>query len=183
MIKNIRNSFGSTVTRRRTGEPLCTSPFLDAEGGKISWLHIENATNKQSAEVSVQEIINLVPKRQVQFRENKMNVRLAVQTLSNSTADASNYFQESDVQFAEAGATAECCRIYNNAFDILNCRACSHFKNTYGRSVCQSYMEGLKKQSEQIITYTCRLTDHQKKPLVQGKKKCGRLHWNHCMLN
>lgn len=50
-----------------------------------------------------------------------MNVRLAAQTLSSSVSSALVFCEELRL-ISGCKATAEFCKIYNDAFDILNCR-------------------------------------------------------------
>lgn len=59
-----------------------------------------------------------------------MNVRLAVQILSESVSKALIYCAEKKIYgFEGALATAEFCSLMNQAFDILNCR--SKFSKTF----------------------------------------------------
>jgi len=51
-----------------------------------------------------------------------MNVRLAAQVLSESVSDGILFTKIKDPLFDGCSATTEFCRMFNNAFDILNAR-------------------------------------------------------------
>ena len=62
--------------------------------------------------------------RHAHFYKEKMKVKLAVQTLSKSTADSLKFLEE-DLhlpQFKGSGATAEYRNMFNELFDFLNVR-------------------------------------------------------------
>lgn len=61
-------------------------------------------------------------KRHINFHNEKINVKLAAQTLSQSVADALTYLKNTNEDFKGAGPTAEFISFINNAFDILNSR-------------------------------------------------------------
>jgi len=51
-----------------------------------------------------------------------MNVRLAAQTLSSSVSSALKFCEELKLMSGCKATAAEFCKIFNDAFDILNCR-------------------------------------------------------------
>ena len=63
-------------------------------------------------------------KRHIQWRENKMRVRYAAQTLSASVAAALLHAKKKGFpKFAKCDGTAEYCLQFDRMFDILNCRS------------------------------------------------------------
>ncbi|KAE9542434.1 hypothetical protein AGLY_003295 [Aphis glycines] len=58
--------------------------------------------------------------RHIQYFDEKMNVRLAAQTMSQSVADALIFFKSSEQEFCDINVTAEFIIYINNTFDILN---------------------------------------------------------------
>lgn len=75
----------------------------------------------------------------VQWFKNKMNVKLAAQTLSESCAVALEQLPfttvERHLDFSDCIATAKFCRMVNNAFDCLNSKSlCS---NTFKKPLSQ----------------------------------------------
>lgn len=65
--------------------------------------------------------------RHVDFKNKKMNVRLAVQTLSDSTANSLQFLVEQNVPgFSNAEGTIKFIRIWNSTFDIMNTQNINH---------------------------------------------------------
>lgn len=89
------------------------------KNSKIDWKYIQMPDKKQ--EVEGLHAANRSTKRHVQFKEAKMNVRLAAQTLSGSVSSALEFLQLIDSNFADAGETAQFGQIINDAFDIMSC--------------------------------------------------------------
>lgn len=56
----------------------------------------------------------------IHFFNEKMNVRLAAQTLSQSVCDSLKFMLTIDSSFEDSSATSEFCAMINNAFDITN---------------------------------------------------------------
>lgn len=60
-------------------------------------------------------------KKHIQYKNFKMNVRLAVETLSNSVANSMQYLQSQGYkEFVESSATIEFIRFVNDVFDVMN---------------------------------------------------------------
>lgn len=91
MLKNVRNSFGSTSANKNHSHLM-----YDNEGRKISWQYIQQLVDLQICEGL--RAANKLTKRHVLFKENPMNVLLAAQTLSESTAAALEYLQSHDMK-------------------------------------------------------------------------------------
>lgn len=64
---------------------------------------------------------NKLKKTHIRYFENKMNVRLAAQTLSQSVSSSLLFCEELKL-LSGVKPTAEFCEIMNNVFDLLNCR-------------------------------------------------------------
>lgn len=62
-------------------------------------------------------------KRHINFHNEKMNVRLAAQTLSQSVSDTLRYLTLTNEEYKEAGPASEFIAYVNKAFDILNSRS------------------------------------------------------------
>lgn len=63
-------------------------------------------------------------KNHIYFHNNKMNVKLAAQTLSESISAALKFVDKYDPKYLQsAQETAKFCSIFNDAFDILNVRS------------------------------------------------------------
>jgi hypothetical protein len=73
---------------------------------------------------------NKLTKKHILYEDNKMNVRLAVQTLSGSVASALHFAKEMDIEgFKDVDGTAEFAQNFNDIFDLLNCRSKFKKKN------------------------------------------------------
>ena len=108
MLKNVRNAFADA------------GPFYDTESRKIDWAHILALARIQENE---KVYAAKITPRHTNVKENKMKVRLAAQILSNSVREALLLLDTSgQVTNESLQGTAEFCGIFNDAFDILNCR-------------------------------------------------------------
>jgi len=82
-----------------------------------------------------------------------MRVRVAVQTFSNSVADAIEYCMN-DLhlpEFQEAEATIKFCRLMNNIFDILTRNFLS--KSTYNKPIHENNKESIIQFMNEAIVY------------------------------
>lgn len=109
MLKNVRNSFASRGQFHK-------------DSSLIMWRYIERLENKR---IRNNFVAHKLTKEHIQWEKNKMNVRLAAQTLSNSVSCALDHLKnEQDVLFLHSGATSEFLRIFNDLFDIFNAKHC-----------------------------------------------------------
>ena len=84
--------------------------FIDNEGNIIKWEHIKILHNVQEEEGL--KFANKLSKGHVQFHRQKMNVKVAAQTLSSSVADAIEYLMKScHPQCSDAHGTIKFIRI------------------------------------------------------------------------
>lgn len=115
MTKNTRGAFSTTNQKG------IEKPFVDANGDVISWRHIVDLNTYQEREGL--NAANKVTIRHINFHENPMNVRLAAQVLSNSTADALVLLKTINVSgFENVNGTMTFCKGFNDIYDLLNCR-------------------------------------------------------------
>lgn len=110
MIKLVRNCLGSV------------NHLTDIQGRKVKWSYIEALEALQQKEGL--HLGNKLTKVHMEWAKQKIKVRLAVQTLSSSVADALDFceYKLKLPQFQGAHATAEFIRIFDRLFDILNSR-------------------------------------------------------------
>lgn len=98
--------------------------IYDSKNRKIEWRFIE-ALHNQSKENGLRT--HNLSKKHMQWHKNSMNVRLAVQTLSESVANSIMFFRDQKLsEFENSDATIEFIKIVNSLFDIFNTR---HTKN------------------------------------------------------
>lgn len=90
--------------------------FYDAENGKIEWKFIESLHKFSKKNYFP---MHKLSKKHIQWNRNQMDVRLAVQTLSESVAKSIEFLmKQGHPEFAEAGATVKFIRTMNTLFDI-----------------------------------------------------------------
>lgn len=77
----------------------------------------------------------------MQWEKNKMNVKLAVQLYSKSTADSLDYLRDHNcVGFSNSESTVKFVRIMNNLFDVFNTKDATT-ENPFKNAICQSNAE------------------------------------------
>lgn len=109
MVKLVRNTLANKEI------------FYNADNREIRWCFFESLV-EFSKENDFQT--HKMNKKHLQWRRNMMNVRLAVETLSNSVANAMDFLiKNKHPQFTEADPTVEFIRIINNLFDVFNSRS------------------------------------------------------------
>lgn len=114
MLKLIRNTLASKDI------------LYDGNNNAIRWEYFVKLNNIQQNDCF--HLANKLTSKHIQWFKNKMNVKLAAQTLSESCAIAmEQLYEDGHPDFADCIATAKFCRIINNIFDCLNCR------NVYGK--------------------------------------------------
>lgn len=127
--------------------------LIDADGGKIKWAHYENLVKfKNDRNLG---LIHKMTQAHIKWSSNPMNVQLAVQTLSSSTADAMFYLKEKGYrQFADAGPTIKFNRIVDRFFDISNSTFSSESKeNIFKRPMCADNIEEMSEFFKEAIPY------------------------------
>ena len=96
--------------------------ILDKDGGKILWQYLTDLHKLQNDEGL--RLGNKLKKAHVQWRQQKMKVNLAAQSLSSSVADAIEYCATilKLPQFQGSEATVKFLRMFDHLFDVLNSR-------------------------------------------------------------
>jgi len=107
MIKLVRNTLGDKKV------------LINNEGSAIKWDYIKELQNIQESKGL--HAANKLKKTHISYYENKMNVRLAVQTLSASVSSGLLFCIELKL-LSGSKPTSEFCKMFNDVFDILNCR-------------------------------------------------------------
>jgi hypothetical protein len=152
MLKLIRNCLASQ------------GKLTHGDGNEILWIFFENLVNLQNIEGL--HAATKLRKRHLQWAREKMKVKIAAQTFSNSVADAFLFLcldlQHED--FLGATGTATFCKIFNNLFDILNSRNWAS-KTKYRKPLsmsnhteiidylkyCKNYILGLKLNGVPVV--------------------------------
>ncbi|KAG8307101.1 THAP domain containing 9 [Homalodisca vitripennis] len=96
---------------------------IDSESGRICFKYIEDLNNLQN-KLGL-KMCNKLSDKHVLYKNRKMNVKVAAQTISSSVADALQYLNiKEHPQFSDSDclATVEFLRIVDNLFDFMNSR-------------------------------------------------------------
>lgn len=112
-IKSVRNN-------------LCNRQvFVDSEGGKIEWRLIKALV--AFGEKNSFNLTHKLTNRHINFKNRKMHVRTATQTLSSSTANALHFLMVQNVRgFSDADPTIKFVRLMNTLFDVMNTHKIDH---------------------------------------------------------
>lgn len=110
MIKLIRNALGNNRT------------LYNGSNSKIEWKFINELV--EFTRTHNIKGIHKLSKAHMQWKRKAMKVIIAVQTLSESTACAMEYFMNNGYEeFKDAAATIEFIRMFNKLFDIINSKS------------------------------------------------------------
>jgi len=137
MIKIIRNTLGGK------------NVLINDEGNTIKWDYIKELQNIQESKGLHAE--NKLKKTNINYYENKMNVRLAVKTLSASVSSGLLFCKELKL-LSSSKPTSEFCKMFNDAFNILNCRN-RLGKGDYDFSTDEKTIFKIKTFTEKFILY------------------------------
>ena len=98
--------------------------FVDDEGHLVQWKYVEELQKLQAQEGLT--LGNKLSSNHLKFKKHKMNVRLAVQTLSSSVANAIAFMDQCDSthssRFAGSAGTVKFICSIDKLFDMLNSR-------------------------------------------------------------
>lgn len=103
-------------------------------------------------------------KKHIEWQQNPMNVRLAVQTLSQSVANSMVFLKEQNhPDFADAGPSIEFIEIMNKLFDIFNSR---------GSANCDIFKQALSGLNNRVVfDFFEKATDYLKCLWINDAKK------------
>lgn len=97
---------------------IANNKFLIELNGRIRWAHFVRLEKFRELGLSHTHKLN---KTHIEYTRSKMNVRIAVETLSNSVADSLQYLKENNFEgFVNCSPTINYIRCLNKIFDIMN---------------------------------------------------------------
>lgn len=107
VLKLVRNTLGNNKI------------LSDGSSDKIEWLYFEVLQQLRADEGFSH--VHKLNKQHIDFKNCKMNVRIAAETLSNSVANSMEYLMKSGrKEFSKCSATIKFVRLINDCFDIMN---------------------------------------------------------------
>ena len=145
--------------------------ILDKDGGKILWQYLVDLHKLQNDEGL--RLGNKLKKAHIQWKQQKMKVNLAAQSLSSSVADAIEYCATilKFPQFQGSEATVKFLRMFDHLFDVLNSR----------NPLAKGYKSPLRVRNQHIwdpflneaFTYISGLKEPSGTPMTTSRRKTG----------
>lgn len=161
MLKLIRNTLGDWGV------------LFDGEGMPIKWEYVKQL-------VDIQDKLGLhvatkVRQRHINYSKEIMKVKLAVQVLSNSVADALDYLNlDLHINEFQGAETSKFCRMFNNIFDVMNVRNCLS-KIAYKKSLPLINLPFIKILFQKASNYINGIKDQFGNKILFSKRKTGFL--------
>ncbi|KAL4090577.1 hypothetical protein QTP88_025382 [Uroleucon formosanum] len=112
---------------------------------------------------------NKISSAHINWKGNSMKVKLAVQLLSSSVADAFAYLSQTSIEFEKCEATIKFIRIIDEIFDFLNSR--NPFAKGLKQSICIHNIQYLEKKMKNNIEYSYSLKTVTGEYLWKSKRK------------
>lgn len=160
MLKLARNCIGNT------------SALIEENGGRIMWKYFEEM--EQFRIVRGYTLTHKMNKRHMHWRNFKMNVRMAAQTLSNSVATSMKYLMDTGhEEFSDASATIQYTEYINNVFDIMNTGKNTSHTNIFKNAINPLTADQVFAYFNEVIHYLRNITlpNSEKENNTKGKRK------------
>lgn len=142
-------SHGMKLIRNILGEK---EVIYDADGNQIKWIYIKRLVHlKNDFDFSLTHKLN---KAHLNWRNKIMKVRLAAETISNSSADSIDFL--TNIQhhlFRDAQHTAKFMRIFNDLFDVFNSKRDKFKENPLKRPLSVENSEQIFELFERASEY------------------------------
>lgn len=110
--------------------------------------------------------------RHIFYKNEKINVRLAAQVLSDSVGDALIYVKSIDTNFEGCEATSEFCKMINNAFDIINSRKLYSLK-PFNRAISNDTIDKYEEFTFKFWAYIEDLKSENGIKVLEPQRKTG----------
>jgi len=169
MLKLVRNTIGD-------------KSILIFNGEKILWEDIVLLQKLQEEEGL--RAATKITKKHIAYKTNKMNVKLAAQTLSESVSCALQFVEKCRPNYLQSPkATAQFCKIFNDAFDLLNVRSKFSKLKKHSVPLTDDNFNKLKDYADTLENYILQLKDNNNKSILLGNRKIGFLGFIVCLRN
>ena len=161
MIKLVRNTFGDYKV------------LYDPDGNEVNWKYLIELHKLQDSEGL--HLANKLKSAHINWHQQKMKVNLAVQSLSESVADAID-FCDSHLhlpKFSNCNATSKFIRVFNRLFDIFNSR--NPLAKNYKAPLKKSNYECINKFLENTFEYIKGIKHPDGLSILKSRRKAGFL--------
>lgn len=140
MIKLIRNCLGRL------------KEIIVGDDYKIKWKYIQDLVSLQISQNI--NLCNKLTKTHVDYENVKMRVRIAAETISNSTASAIEFLDTRAINpnFSDSAATVKFIRTFNNLFDAMNTKL-GHTDDEYKRPISEENINQLQTYFDEAKNY------------------------------
>jgi hypothetical protein len=147
---------------------------MDSSNNKIEWRYIVDLYEYQK--IHGFTLANKLTKQHVMYEKNQMKVKLAVQVLSQSVANALLTMCELKIPtFANVHATVEYLKLFDSLYDIMNSRT---LDQQFGKAALQEKNEeNWKRVFQKAISYISDLKTNNGKPVLQSNRYASFLGW------
>lgn len=138
MLKLARNSFG-------------TRNLVDIDGGLIDWKYLSLLYDVQKS--LPWNLGNKLNKAHMQWEKQKMSVKIAAETMSNSVADSLQFMIGECDSFKHAESTSNYVRIINDIFDVMNSTKNSTNATGFKRAITKTTAHELFSRFREALHY------------------------------
>lgn len=148
MLKLVRKHFSSNL--------------IYYQNSLVNWDLLKSLVDKQS--LGTFNLSNKLTQKHINWHQNEMNVKLAAETLSKSTADALEQLcRDGYDDFKESRSTIEYIRFIDSAFDLLNFGGSRKADDRYKRKLCEDTADHIFEFAEQFKKFLRDLYIQKKK--------------------
>lgn len=128
--------------------------LLDDDGKEIKWKHFEDLVQMSDRGFT---FAHRMTRSHIEWKNKRMKVDLAVQTLSESTASAMEFMKRKGFpEFLDAEPTIKFARIWNKLFDIFNTKKTEN-SNLFKRALTSGNSAEIFKFFDEAIIYMKKL--------------------------
>lgn len=148
--------------------------MIDPNNKMIEWKYIVELYEYQKLHGF--RLANKLTKQHVMFEKNQMKVKLAVQVLSKSVANALITMSEMKIEkFENVHATVEYLQTFDSLFDIMNSRTLEeHFGKAPLKQLNEKYWKSV---FQKAISYISNLKTKNGKPVLLSTRYAAFLGW------
>ncbi|CAL1682573.1 unnamed protein product [Lasius platythorax] len=169
MIKLVRNTLGHNLRLRNNEKEIL---FEDIK-------RLQKLQDEEGLKAGTR-----LTKKHIYFHNNRMNVKLAAQTLSESVSTALKFVDKRVPGYLQSPEeTAKFCSIFNDAFDILNVRSKFPKPKKCNMPLSDSTFIELKQYAENIIEYIKNIEDCEHRSILKSNRRTGFLGLIICLQN
>lgn len=170
MLKLVRNALGDQKI------------LINSEGNQINWTFLEKLLDLQENEGL--HAGTKLTKKHINFNDNRMNVKLAAQTLSERVYNALQFVEQLHIpQFQGCLPTAQFVFLFNNVFDLLNCRNKFTKHSKFNIPITDESFVFLQKHAENFEAYIAGLKTSSGELILRSRRKTGFLGLVVCLRN